>query len=115
MNEHVMFYKATHLNSVLGVPLPHHIRSGRGCDARFSWTPENSAGYFSENIILSQITILLNTDTDAIICWKQVEVAVKMYDECGYCMSLFQIYIGYNWYCKSKLFTAIWATSLLPT
>ena len=86
MNEHVMFYKATHLNSVLGVPLPHHIRSGRGCDARFSWTPENSAGYFSENIILSQITILLNTDTDAIICWKQVEVAVKMYDECGYCM-----------------------------
>lgn len=48
-------------------------------------TPENSAGYFSE--ILAQVTVIsLNTDSDAIICCKQVEVAVKMYDECGDCM-----------------------------
>ena len=48
-------------------------------------TPENSAGHFSE--ILAQVTVIsLNTDPDAIICCKQVEVAVKMYDECGDCM-----------------------------
>lgn len=48
-------------------------------------TPENSAGHFSE--ILAQVTVIsLNTDSDAIICCKQVEVAVKMYDECGDCM-----------------------------
>ena len=48
-------------------------------------TPENSAGHFSE--ILAQVTVnSLNTESDAIICCKQVEVAVKMYDECGDCM-----------------------------
>ena len=48
-------------------------------------TPENSAGHFSE--ILAQVTVIsLNTDSAAIICCKQVEVAVKMYDECGDCM-----------------------------
>ena len=48
-------------------------------------TPENSAGHFYE--ILAQVTVIsLNTDSAAIICCKQVEVAVKMYDECGDCM-----------------------------
>ena len=32
---------------------------------------------------------------------KQVEVAVKIYDECVDCMLLCGIYIGCNWYCKS--------------
>lgn len=48
-------------------------------------TPENSAGHFSE-ILAQVIVISLNTDSAAIICCKQVEVAVKMYDECGDCM-----------------------------
>ena len=84
MDELVMFCKATHLNSELGVLsyVPGHIRGG-GCKVK--WNTWKLCGIFSEK--LAQVAVIsLNTDSDAIICCKQVEVAVKMYDECGDCM-----------------------------